>query len=62
MAIIEDFEAIAKRLAELRAAAATRAQEVSELEHGRKLGAIVRQLVVHRRRALSDGRILPRRI
>jgi len=63
MAIINDYDAIARRLRELQAASPKSTDKITELESWRDLAKeTARVYVEHRRRHLVGPRILPRRI
>jgi hypothetical protein len=62
MAIIEDYDAIAKRLRELRAPSSKSANEISEMELWRDLATETARIYVENRRRRAVGKpILPRR-
>jgi hypothetical protein len=56
MPIVEDYEAIAKRLRELRAAAPKSAERITELERWRDLACETARVYVDDRRRMGEGR------
>lgn len=56
MSIIEDYDAIAKRLRELKAAAPKSAERVTELERWRDLARETARVYVGGRRRAGEGR------
>jgi hypothetical protein len=54
--IVEDYEAVAKRLRELRATAPKSAERVTELERWRDLARETARIYVDGRRRMNEGR------